>query len=322
VRAVLATGIHPDDPLLGLTVGEAPEPDPRPGWEIVEVRAAALNHHDLWTLRGVGVAEDELPVVLGSDAAGVTADGREVVCHAVLGSAGPGEDETLASDRHMLSERGVPGALAQHVAVPARNLVAKPASLGFAEAACLPTAYLTAYRMLFTRAGLAPGGRVLVQGAGGGVATAAVVLGRAAGLTVYVTSRSPEKRRRAEELGARAALEPGARLPERVDAVLETVGRATWGHSLRALRPGGTVVVAGATTGGDPPAELERLFWRGLTVAGTTMGTLEELVRLCELVESAGIRPPIDAVYPLEEAAAALGRLAAGETFGKLVLEP
>ena len=121
------------------------------------MRAAALNHHDLWSLRGVGVSADELPLVLGTDAAGVTADGREVVCHAVLGSAGPDGDETLADDRHMLTERGVPGTFAERVAVPARNLVPKPPSLSFAEAACLPTAYLTAYRMLFTRAGLAPG---------------------------------------------------------------------------------------------------------------------------------------------------------------------
>lgn len=322
VRAVLATAITPDDPLAGLSTGEVPEPEPPPGWEIVEVRAAALNHHDLWTLRGVGAGEDDLPLVLGTDAAGVAADGREVVCHAVLGSAAPGGDETLADDRHMLTERGVPGTMAERVAVPARNLVPKPKGLGFAEAACLPTAYLTAYRMLFTRARLSPGAAVLVQGAGGGVATAAIVLCRAAGLTVYATSRSEEKRRRAEALGAHAALEPGARLPERVDAVVETVGAATWGHSLRSLRPGGTVVVAGATTGGAPPAELERLFWRGLTVAGSTMGTLDELRRLCALMEASGARPAVDSVRPLEEAPAAFARMAAGAAFGKLVLTP
>jgi NADPH:quinone reductase-like Zn-dependent oxidoreductase len=322
VRAVLAVAIDPDDPLAGLRVGEAPEPDPPAGWEVVAVRAAALNHHDLWSLRGVGVTADELPLVLGTDAAGVAADGREVIVHSVLGSAGPDGDETLADDRHMLSERGVPGAFAERVAVPARNLVPKPPSLSFAEAACLPTAYLTAYRMLFTRAGLAPGATVLVQGAGGGVATAAILLGRAAGLTVYATSRSEEKRRRAEELGAAAGLEPGARLPRRVDAVIETVGEATWAHSLRSLRPGGTVVVAGATTGGAPPAELQRLFWRGLTVAGTTMGTRDELVRLCALMEASGARPAIDSIHALADAPAAFARMEAGEGFGKLVLEP
>lgn len=321
MRAVLATRIDREDPLAGVALGDRPEPEAPAGWEVIEVRAASLNHHDIWTLRGVGVREEDLPVVLGTDAAGVTADGREVVAHAVLGSAGPGEDETLASDRHLFSENGVPGTLAERLAVPSRNLIRKPASFSFAEAACLPTAYLTAYRMLFSRAGLRPGDRVLVQGAGGGVATAAIILGRAAGLTIYATSRSEAKRARAVELGATAALETGGRLPDRVDADIETVGAATWGHSLRSLRPGGTIVVSGATSGGDPPAELARVFWRGLNVAGSTMGTLDELRAMCTFMETAGVRPLVDSVHPLEEAPAALARLASGEAFGKVVLE-
>jgi NADPH:quinone reductase-like Zn-dependent oxidoreductase len=171
------------------------------------------------------------------------------------------------------------------------------------------------------RAGLHPGGRVLVHGAGGGVATAALLLGRAAGLEVHVTSRSAAKRARALELGAASASEPGTRLPERVDAVVETVGAATWAHSLRALRPGGTIVVSGATSGGDPPAELARVFWRGLTVAGSTMGTLDELRRLIRLVEAAGVRPVVDSTFVLADARAALERLASGDAFGKVVLE-
>ena len=230
--AAVCARISKDEPLTGLELLEIPAPEAADGWEIVEVRAAALNQHDIWSLRGVGVTEESLPVVLGTDAAGVTADGREVVVHAVLGSAGPGEDETLAADFHLFSERGVQGTLAQRVAVPSRNLVPKPAFLSFAEAACLPTAYLTAYRMLFGRAHLQPGQSVLVQGAGGGVATAAILLGRAAGIAVYVTSRSEEKRAKALELGAVGAIEPGGRLPIRVDAVLETVGKATWFNSL------------------------------------------------------------------------------------------
>jgi NADPH:quinone reductase-like Zn-dependent oxidoreductase len=314
--------MDPDDPLAALQLQDLPDPTPPEGWEVIEVRAAALNHHDLWTLMGVGVRPDELPVVLGTDAAGVTADGREVVVHAVLGTPDAGEDETMAEDRHILSERGVNGTLAQKVAVPRRNLVPKPPSLSFAEAACLPTAYLTAYRMLFTRARLRPGDSVLVQGAGGGVASAAILIGAAAGLTVYATSRSAEKRNRAEAMGAAAAIEPGGRLPTRVDAVVETVGRATWGHSLRSLRSGGTVVVAGSTTGGDPPAELERVFWRQLSVVGSTMGTLDELRRLCAFLEQTGVRPLIDSQWPLSEAPAALARLRSGEEVGKLVLLP
>ena len=320
--AAVCARISPDDPLAGLEVRELPEPTPADGWEVIEVRAAALNHHDLWSLRGVGVTEDALPVVLGTDAAGVTADGREVVAHAILGSARPGEDETLAADRHVFSEHGVQGTLAQRIAVPSRNLVPKPAALSFAEAACLPTAYLTAYRMLFTRARLQPGQSVLVQGAGGGVATAAILLGRAAGLVVYVTSRSEERRARAVELGAVAAVEPGQRLPVRVDAVLETVGKATWDHSLKALRPGGTVVVAGATSGADPPADLRRLFWRQLSVVGSTMGTLGELHQLCSFLEQTGVRPLVDSEHALSAAHEAFARLEAGAEFGKIVVLP
>lgn len=318
--SVRCTSFTPDDPLVGLEVVDAAEPELPEGWEIVRVRAAALNHHDLWTLRGVGVTEDELPIQLGTDAAGVTADGREVVVHAVLSTAGEGEDETLAPDFHLFSERGVPGTFAERIAAPSRNLVEKPASLTFAEAACLPTAYLTAYRMLFTRAGLGPGDTVLVQGAGGGVATAAILVGAAAGLTVYATSRTAERRSRAVELGATEAFEPGARLPVRVDAVLETVGKATWDHSLKSLRPGGTVVVAGATTGADPLADLARMFWRQLQVKGSSMGTIGELAAVCELLAETGVRPLVDSELPLGEARAAFERLHSGEEFGKVVL--
>ncbi len=320
--AAVCVSFSRDDPASGLELREIPEPRPPEGWEVVEVRAAALNHHDVWTLRGVAVTEDDLPVVLGTDAAGVTADGREVVVHAVLGSAGPGEDETMAADFHLFSERGVPGTLAQRVAVPSRNLVPKPASLSFAEAACLPTAYLTAYRMLFTRAHLRPGQSVLVQGAGGGVATATILLGAAAGLTVYATSRSEEKRARAVELGATAAVEPGGKLPARVDAVIETVGRATWEHSLKSLRPGGSIVVAGATSGFDPSADLARMFWRQLSVVGSSMGTLAELHRLCAFLERSGVRPLVDSEHALADAREAITRLEQGAEFGKIVVVP
>ncbi len=318
--SVRCTRFTPDDPLSGLELADAPEPELPDGWELVHLRAAALNHHDLWTLRGVGVTEAELPIQLGTDAAGVTEEGREVVVHAVLSTAAEGEDETLAPDFHLFSERGVPGTFAERIAAPSRNLVEKPASLTFAEAACLPTAYLTAFRMLFVRADLKPGDTVLVQGAGGGVATAAILIGAAAGLTVYATSRSEERRARAVELGALEALEPGARLPVRVDAVLETVGKATWDHSLKSLRPGGTVVVAGATTGADPSADLARMFWRQLQVKGSSMGTIGELRAVCALLEERGVRPLVDSEVALDRAPEAFARLLAGEEFGKVVL--
>ncbi len=205
------------------------------------------------------------------------------------------------------------------VAVPRRNLVPMSAGLTFEQAACLPTAYLTAYRMLFGRAGLEPGATVLVQGAGGGVATALIVLGRAAGYRVWATSRSEAKRARAVELGADQAFESGARLPERVDAVMETVGEATWAHSLRALRPGGVIVVSGATSGAAPSADLNRVFFLQLSVIGSTMGSRDQLARLITFLEQTGTRPVIDRVLPLREARDGFAAMIDGELFGKVV---
>ena len=315
--AAVATSTHPDDPLRGLELRRVAVPDPPAHWSVVDLRAASLNHHDLWSLRGVGLAADRLPMVLGTDGAGVTADGREVILHAVIGATGHGvgPDEP----RSLLSER-FPGTLAEKVAVPTWNLVPKPPELSFEEAACLPTAWLTAYRMLFTTAGLRPGDRVLVQGAGGGVSTAALVLGASAGLEVVVTSRDAGKRARALDLGAAFALESGARLPFRVDAVLETVGAATWAHTVRSVRPGGTIVVAGATSGDTPGAELRRVFFSELRILGATMGSKEDLEALLRHLVRSGVRPVIDSVHPLGATAAALARLDSGEHFGKIVV--
>jgi len=317
--AVYAARIDPDDPLSGLEVGERPEPELPGGWTTVAVRAASLNHHDLWSLRGVGLPAERLPMILGCDAAGVDEDGREVVVHSVVTDDAWRGDETLDPRRSILSERHQ-GTFAERVAVPRRNLLPKPPELTFEQAACLPTAWLTAYRMLFTRAGLSPGATVLVQGAGGGVATALIVLARAAGMRVWATSRSEAKRERAVALGADAAFEPGARLPERVDAVMETVGQATWSHSLKSLKPGGTVVVSGATSGALPPAELNRVFFLQLSVVGSTMGTRDELERLLRLCVERDVRPVIERTLPLGEAREAFAALAAGDVFGKLVL--
>jgi NADPH:quinone reductase-like Zn-dependent oxidoreductase len=319
VLAVSCVSQSADDPLSGLAIGDHPDPEVPEGWDRVHVRAAALNHHDLWSLKGVGLPADRLPMVLGCDAAGVTDDGHEVVVHAVISTPGWTGDETLDPRRSLLSEL-YDGTLAETVVVPRRNILPKPAALSWEEAACLPTAWLTAYRMLFTQSGLRPGDRVLVQGVGGGVATAAIVLARAAGYVVYATSRDEAKRTRALELGAHEVFESGARLPERVDAVIETVGKATWGHSMKSLRPGGTLVVSGATSGPDPSADLARLFFLQLRVVGSTMGTRDELAALLRLCETSGVRPLIDEVVPMSEARRGFERLAAGTVFGKIVL--
>jgi NADPH:quinone reductase-like Zn-dependent oxidoreductase len=317
--AVTAARFDADDPLSGLEAGERPDPVPAEGWVTVQVKAASLNHHDVWTLRGVGISADRLPIVLGCDAAGLDPEGNEVIVHSVIGDpdAGGG-DETLDPRRSLLSER-YDGTFAGQVAVPRRNLVPKPAALSFAEAACLPTAYLTAYRMLFEKSGVQPGATVLIQGAGGGVATALILLGRAAGYRVWATSRSEAKRERAVRLGADQAFEAGARLPERVDVVMETVGRATWGHSVRSLRPGGRIVICGATSGDASPAELTRVFFLQLSVTGSTMGTRDQLGRLARFCEQSGARPLIDQVLPLAQARDGFAAMITGDLFGKIV---
>ncbi|HEY2948562.1 MAG TPA: zinc-binding dehydrogenase [Micromonosporaceae bacterium] len=314
MRAAFASAINPTDPLAGLTVGDAPEPPhPDDDWVTVDIRASALNHHDLWSLRGVGLTEEQLPMVLGCDAAGVDPDGNEVVVHAVIPDKSDPRGFTLLSEKH-------PGTIAERVAVPRGNLVPKPTAVSFIDAACLPTAWLTAYHMLTSRGRVAEGEAVLVQGAGGGVATAAVVLAHALGKRVYATSRDPGKRARIAALGA-TAVEPGARLPERVDVVIETVGPATFDHSMKCAGQGARIVVSGATTGAEAPLNLRRVFAFQLEILGSSMGTASELAELLELCANGVVRPIVDRVYGFSEVRNAFERLAAGDVFGKVVLD-
>jgi NADPH:quinone reductase-like Zn-dependent oxidoreductase len=310
-------------PLNALVVGDIEPPRVPAGWVMVRVTAAALNHHAVWSLRGVGLAADRLPMILGCDAAGVTEDGREVIVHSVINSPDfVGSDTTYDPQRSLLSER-YPGTFATQLWVPAANLVEKPPELSFAEAACLPTAWLTAYRMLFSQSGARPGDTVLVQGAGGGVATALTALARQAGMRVWVTSRDEARRARAMSLGAHQAFPAGARLPERVDAVMESVGAATWSHSINVLKPGGTLVICGATSGDNPSkAELTKIYFKPLRVIGSTMGTRDELISLTQMLVATGLRPHIDRVLPLADAAAGFAAMIAGDHFGKIIFEP
>jgi NADPH:quinone reductase-like Zn-dependent oxidoreductase len=317
--AVYAEKLSTDSPLDGLVVGERPDPEVPDGWTTVTVKASSLNHHDLWSLRGVGLREEALPMILGCDAAGLDEDGNEVVVHAVISDPSWSGDETLDPRRSLLSER-YQGTFADRVAVPRSNVVPKPASLSFEEAACLPTAWLTAYRMLFTQGGLKAGDSVLVQGAGGGVATALITLARAGGLRVWATSRDEDKRSRALEIGAHEVFESNAKLPGKVDAVMETVGRATWSHSIRSLRPGGTIVISGATSGPKlDDAELTRIFFLQLRVVGSTMGNRRELASLVQMLDATGTRPLVDRSMPMEDARDGFTAMADGDVFGKVV---
>ena len=318
--AAYAAQISPESPLDGLVVGERPAPVAPDGWTTVTVKAASINHHDVWSLRGVGLKESSLPMILGCDAAGHTEDGTEVLVHALIGDPAWRGDETLDPRRTILSEVHQ-GTFAEQVVVPTRNVVPKPAGLSFAEAACLPTAWLTAYRMLFTQSGLRQGDTVLVQGAGGGVATAAIALARAAGFRVYATSRDEDKRSMAVGIGAHEAFESGARLPSKVDAVIETGGAATWSHSIKSMRPGGTLVIAGATSGDAPThAELTRIFFQQMRVHGSTMGTRDELHQLAQFLDVTGTRPLIDREIPMDRIADGLQSVIDGSVVGKIVL--
>lgn len=318
MRAVYATSLSPDDPLAGLEVGDLPDTEaPAEGWEKITLKASSLNHHDLFSLKGV-LDKKDLPMVLGCDGAGVDAAGKEVIVHPVIASPGWRGDETLDPERTVLSERH-PGTMSDHVWVPAGSTVPKPAELSWEEAACLPTSWLTAYKMLFSVSPAAPGSTILIQGAGGGVSTALTSLAAASGFRVWVTSRSQEKRLHALTLGAEQAFDSGARLPNRVDAVFDSVGQATWAHTLKALRPGGAVITCGATSGSAAATDLNRVFFTQLKILGSTMGTRDELERLTHFLVGTGIRPTIDTVLPLGEAIKGFTKMLEGNLIGKIV---
>ncbi len=316
--AVYASEPNSEDPLASLQVGERPDPEVADGWVPVTVRAASLNMHDLFTLRGVGIQPERFPMILGCDGAGTLPDGTEVVIHSVISSPGWVGDETLDPNRTLLTEKH-PGTFADTVVVPQRNVLPKPQSLSWSQAATLGVAWLTAYRMLFVKSGLRPGQTMLVQGASGGVSTALVQLGRAAGLRVWVTGRSESKRELAEQLGAHATFEPGARFPERVDGVFETVGGATWAHSMKSLKPGGVVVCSGATSGDADNAQLRRLFFLQLRVIGSTMGTRDEFADLLSFLALTGVHPQVGVELQMDSAEQGFRAMLDGQTAGKIV---
>ena len=317
---VKAIRIHEDGGPEVLRYEDAPEPEPKPGEILVRLRAASLNHLDLWVRKGLPSVPK--PRILGADGAGIREDtGERVVINPGLEH---GDTITVVGE-HM------DGTHAELVAVPEANVYPLPVEVSFEDAAAFPLVFETAYRLLLTKAGLSEGEWVLLWGIGSGVATAGLAIAKAHGAHALVTSSSDEKLERARELGADAVANHAdgdviAAVKEAtggagVDVVLEHVGEATWARSLQAARPAGRIVVCGATTGANPPAALHRIWWKQLTIYGSTMGTKEDFEAAFELLKSGRAKPVIDSVLPLAEARAGHERMEAGKQFGKIVFE-
>ena len=319
--AVFAARPNPDDPLASLVVGERPEPEVPNGWVRVKISHASLNRHDLFTLRGITAQPDPIPfpMILGNDGAGTLEDGTPVVIYPVMGSEDWRGDETLDPRWHILSER-VAGTFADYVAVPSRNAIPLPEGLSALDASVLGTAWLTAYRALFTKSNLKPGETLLVQGASGGMTTALVQLARAAGFEVWVTSRSATGRDLAERLGAHRTFGWDEALPRNVQAVIDNIGPASWEHSMASVARGGTIVITGLTTGPEVKLALLPMLGDQITLCGSIMGTLLDMKRMITFIISAGIKPEIGEVLPMERAREAFRKMWQGETHGKTVL--
>src|SRR5712672_212743 len=318
--AVYATHAAPEDPLSALRIGEQPNPDVPEGWVRVKISHASLNRHDIFTLRGMSGHPEGItyPIILGNDAAGTLDDGTPVVVYPLMGSAHWRGDETLDPQWHIPSEF-IHGTFAEYAVVPRRNTFPLPANLSALHASVLGTAWLTAYRALFTKSGLRAGETVLIQGATGGMATALIQLGRAAGFEVWVTSRSEEGRAQAKALGAHQSFPSNEALPRKVPVVIDNVGADSWAHSMSSLARGGTLVTLGGTTGFEVALNLLPGFADQLTITGSIMGTLTEMEDMMRLIALAGIEPEIGTVLPMAGAEDGFRAMWEGRTKGKTV---
>jgi NADPH:quinone reductase-like Zn-dependent oxidoreductase len=323
--------------------GDLPDPVPGPGQVRVRVRAGSLNHLDIFVRNGIPGIPVALPHVMGSDGAGVVesvgpgvtrvSPGDEVVLNPGV-NCGDCEfcrmgEHSLCTTFHLLGEH-VAGTFAEYVVAPAINAWPRPAALSWEESAAFPLTFLTAWRMLVSKARVRPGESLLIIGVGGGVAVAALQIAKLLGLTVFVTSGSGEKLARAKELGADAGIDHSATDFARevrkltgkrgVDVVLDSVGKATWRQSIAAAAKGGRLLTCGATTGTDPQTDLGRIFWNQLTVYGSTMGTHAEFAEMLRIFRDGKVKPVVDAVFPLGKARDAEQRLEEKRQFGKIVI--
>jgi len=318
--AVYATHAAPDDPLLALKIGERPEPDVPEGWVRVKVSHASLNRHDLFTLCGISGHPEGIsfPIILGNDAAGTLDNGTPVVIYPVMGGDDWRGDETLDPEWHIPSEF-IHGTFADYAVMPRRNAIPLPKDLSPLHASVLGTAWLTAYRALFTKSRLRAGQTVLIQGATGGMATALIQLGRAAGFEVWATSRTEEGQAQARALGAHRSFPSHEPLPRKVPAVIDNIGPASWAHSISSLARGGTLVTTGGTTGFEVPLNLLPMIADQLTITGSIMGTLDDMKNMMNLIAQAEIKPEIGAVLPMERAEEGFRAMWEGWTRGKTV---
>lgn len=316
---------------------DVPTPAPGPGAVLVQLKAAALNHRDVWIRMGMQMG-DRLPLILGSDGVGLVAEIGPGAGHLKVGDAvviNPslhwGDREDRPSPNFKILGGPDPGTYAEFVVVPAENVFPKPSPLSMEEAGAMPLASLTAWRAVITRGQVRPGDRVVVLGIGGGVATFALQIARAAGATVIATSSSQAKLERARELGADLAINYTTEVWEKIvlertgggaDVIIDSVGKETWGKALCALRPGGRLVTFGATTGRTTEVDIRQVFWNQISILGTTMGSPREFTAMLQLYEAGRLKPVVDSVFPLRDTPAAHRRMDEGQQFGKIVLVP
>ncbi len=329
-----AVRVHQPGGVDALRLEEIPDPVPPPGWRTLEVKAAGVNHLDLWIRRGLALAK--YPVIPGADAAGIEREtGRRVLLNPAR-SCGSCEfcasgQKPMCRDYRIQGEH-FDGTYAELLVAPAENLIPIPDALSFEEAAAAPLAFLTAWRMLFTRGRLAPSEDVLIWSAGAGVGTVCVQFALRAGARVIATASSPAKRERLRALGAQVVIDPSredvlARVRELtgkrgVDLVVDYIGKETWSRSLQCARRGGRIVTCGATSGHDPAEDLRQVFYRQLEILGCTMGNDKELADALRLLFRGEVRPIVQDVLPLSEAREAQRRIESREVFGKIVLRP
>ncbi|KAH8698805.1 hypothetical protein BGW36DRAFT_358322 [Talaromyces proteolyticus] len=317
--AVLATAADAGNPLAMLKVDHVPLPKVPAGWVRVKIQAAAINYHDIFTLQGVAVHPLNYPMILGCEGCGSLEDGTPVILYPVMGDPDYLGDETLDPRRHVFHEI-TGGTLAEYVVAPARNVLPRPPELDATRGAVLGISWLTAYRMIFTKSGIRAGQTMLVQGSSGGVSTALIQLGAAAGMRVWCTGRSEEKRDLAKKLGAERSFAPGESLPSLVDAVFDTSGEATWAHTLEAVKPGGTIVTCGAHGGFQVSMSLRRIFNDQISIHGVYAGTMQEFKDLIQFVIAKNIQPMIGKVVPISDAYKAFEAVYGGRTSGKAVV--